>query len=435
MFDENGFIFFLDFYKAFDSVEHTFIFETLKHLGFGKKFGNFIRILYKDINSSVMLSHGTCSRFNIKRGIRQGCGSSPLLFIMVVEMLSILIKNSGIAGIDVMGKHIIISQLADDTTLFLKNKDQIPVALETINLFSKASGLQLNLNKCELFALQDHPQQSLFNIKIKKEVKYLGVVITKDKMVSDKVNIWDNIDKCKLILNRWLQRDISIFGRILLTKMDSLFRFIYPAYSLPVSNKMIKTINKLNFNFIWRNKNHYIRKEDLIKTYEGGGGNAIDFEVMNGILKLKWLKFFLNNNLSVWSYIPNLVFNKIGGLDFLLQCDFEMSKLPVKLSNFHKQVLLYWKLLFNHNFTPHNTPVWNNRYILINRKSFYMAEWHSKGVWAVSHFMDKANILQHQEFCEKFQIHCTKYKYNQVIKAIPLSLQAMVRQDILYFLK
>uniref|UniRef100_A0A8C6WYS4 Reverse transcriptase domain-containing protein n=1 Tax=Neogobius melanostomus TaxID=47308 RepID=A0A8C6WYS4_9GOBI len=431
--EENSFILFLDFYKAFDSVEHPFILETLNHFGFGENFRSTIGMLYHNINSSVLLGHGSCTRFNIKRGIRQGCGSSPLLFIMAAEMLSISLKNSDISGIDIMGEQIIISQLADDTTLFLKNEDQIPLALQTITDFTKASGLHLNLNKCELFALNDHPQQLLYNIKIKKEVKYLGITITKDKNISDKVNVWDNINKCKLTLNRWLQRDISIFGRILLTKMDSLSRLIYPAYSLPITQKMIKATNNIHFNFIWRNKCHYISKDDMIKSYQDGGGNAIDFDTMNGILKLKWLKTWLNNIHSIWYFIPNMLFNKMGGIHFLLKCDFEMSKLPVKLSDFHQQVLLYWKLIFKHNFTPHNSPIWNNRYITINRKSVYFDEWFSQGVWAVAHFLnDDGCILQYEGFCEKFQIHCTKRKYNQLVKAIPLSVRSMVKQDIFY---
>lgn len=68
-----------------------------------------IGMLYCDINSSVSLGHGTCNRFDIKRGIRQDCGSSPLLFIMVAEMLSILIKNSEIEGIDIMDKQLFMS--------------------------------------------------------------------------------------------------------------------------------------------------------------------------------------------------------------------------------------------------------------------------------------------------------------------------------------
>lgn len=168
----NGFVLFFDFYKAFDSVEHPFILKTLHHFGFGERFINVIEMLYNGINSSVALKHGTCSRFDIKRGIRQRCGSSPLLFIMVAEMLSILVRNNHIEGLNVMGRQILISQLADDTTLFLKNENQIPLALQSINQFSKASGLQLNLDKCEILTLHDYPLQPLYNIKIKKEVKY-----------------------------------------------------------------------------------------------------------------------------------------------------------------------------------------------------------------------------------------------------------------------
>lgn len=431
--DGGGFLLFLDFYKAFDRVEHPFIIKTLHKFGFGKKFLNIIGMLYNEINSSVALGHGTCSRFQIKRGIRQGCGSSPLLFIMVAEMLSLLIKNSDIEGLEVMGRLITISQLADDTTLFLKNADQIPLALQAINHFSKASGLQLNLDKCEILTLHEHPLQPIYNIKVKKEAKYLGIVISKDDTVSEQKNIWVNIDKCKSILNRWSQRDLSIFGRILLTKMDSLSRLIYPAFSLPLKDKMIKQINSINFNFIWKNKCHYIRKDDMVKSYEEGGGNVIDFDTMNGVLKVKWLKSYIQNKQSIWFIIPNLIFQKMGGIEFLLRCDFNNNRLPIKLSAFHQQVLLYWKLIYKHNFTPHNTPIWNNRYVLQKNKSIYLEEWFTKGVWAVAHLMDdEGNLLKFEHFCEKYQLVCTFNFFNKMIKAIPNSVRAMVKEDIVH---
>jgi len=50
---EKGFIFFLDFYKAFHSVEHSFILKPLYPLGFGRRFIDMIGMLYNGINSSV----------------------------------------------------------------------------------------------------------------------------------------------------------------------------------------------------------------------------------------------------------------------------------------------------------------------------------------------------------------------------------------------
>ncbi len=71
-----------------------------------------------------------------------------------------------------MGRSLIISQLADDTTLFLKDATQVPQALNVLSTFSKASGLHLNLNKCDLMTIHDHPLVSIEGIAIKKEVKY-----------------------------------------------------------------------------------------------------------------------------------------------------------------------------------------------------------------------------------------------------------------------
>ncbi len=165
--DDDGFILFLDFCKAFDTVEHPFILDTLQHFGFGECFKEIIRMLYNDINSSVLLPFGTCSRFEVKRGIRQGCPASPLLFIMSAEILAILLKNcEDVQHLNVMGHSFIVSQLADDTTLFLKNEAQIPKALEVISSFSESSGLHLNLKKCELMAIHDQSiNQSIFICK------------------------------------------------------------------------------------------------------------------------------------------------------------------------------------------------------------------------------------------------------------------------------
>ncbi len=113
-------ILFIDFYKAFDTVEHFFIFEALSKFGFGRSFINAIRTLYNGINSCFSLASGTSPRFSVGRGIRQGCPISPFLFLLAAELLSLHIKRSNIEGINIGGNTLIISQLADDTCLFLK---------------------------------------------------------------------------------------------------------------------------------------------------------------------------------------------------------------------------------------------------------------------------------------------------------------------------
>ncbi len=84
-------------------------------------------------------------------------------------------------GIHTVNQEIIISQLADDTTLFLKNSSQVPIAIKTIELFSAASGLCLNLKKCELFSLKDSNTPSVCDILVKDKVTYLGITIKKSE--------------------------------------------------------------------------------------------------------------------------------------------------------------------------------------------------------------------------------------------------------------
>lgn len=427
--EDEGYILFLDFKKAFDTVEHNFIFNSLEKFGFGMKFISFIKMLYKDINSSISLSFGTSQRFNISRGIRQGCPISPFLFILAVEMLAILIdKNSNFDRLSVFGRQIGISQLADDTAIFLKDQFQINKAIQLVNLFSKASGLHLNLNKCELLAIHGSDLDSLCNIPIKTCVKYLGITITRDSNQSVQENFVKNLSKAKAILNNWLQRDISIFGRVLLTKMELLSRFVYPASSLAIPPHLLKECNIALFNFIWKNKHHYINKNDLVHNYEEGGLNVIDLEIMNSVLKTQWLRSFLCNSNCLWFIVSSSIFGKVGGLEFLIRCDFNISKLPLKLSAFHQQVLLCWKLAFSHNFSPHKTCIWNNRFILHHNKSLFYENWFQYNILSLLDMTDSyGNVLNYKDFCLKHGFACHPKEFYSVVNAIPKNMVLLVK--------
>lgn len=62
-------------------------------------------------------------------------------------------------------------------------------------------------------------------------------------------------------------------------------RLSYAAQSLHVDNNILKSIEKMLFNFIWKNAIHYIKKSVVLNTYENGGLNMLDFCTFKGVMK------------------------------------------------------------------------------------------------------------------------------------------------------
>ena len=84
---------FLDFEKAFDTVSWKFLFKTLKHFNFGDNFINWILILYNKPLACVSNNGFSTQFFEISRGIRQGCPFFALIFILVVEIMSVKLEE------------------------------------------------------------------------------------------------------------------------------------------------------------------------------------------------------------------------------------------------------------------------------------------------------------------------------------------------------
>ena len=83
-----------DFEKVFDSISWQFLHRTLEAFNFGPYFRNWIKILYSNPQCCVT-NNGYSSQFGgLSRGIRQGCPISTLLFLLVVEIMAIHIRQN-----------------------------------------------------------------------------------------------------------------------------------------------------------------------------------------------------------------------------------------------------------------------------------------------------------------------------------------------------
>ena len=85
--DEEVFITFIDYSKAFDSVIHLHLFNTMVKMGFPKHLISLIASLYKDQKATIRWNSRKCELFNIHKGVRQGCILSPYLFNIYTEQV------------------------------------------------------------------------------------------------------------------------------------------------------------------------------------------------------------------------------------------------------------------------------------------------------------------------------------------------------------
>ena len=148
-----GYILAVDFRKAFDSISKDFLSHVLRAFRFDEDFQKWVSVLTKGTASCINHGGWVSEPFEVLCGIRQGCPFSPVAFVLAVELLAIKIRNSLIAGVETpdlgsrAGAKIKIKQLADDTTLFLKNKQDMNSSFTILKEFEGFTGLKLNVQK------------------------------------------------------------------------------------------------------------------------------------------------------------------------------------------------------------------------------------------------------------------------------------------------
>ena len=84
---------FIDYAKAFDCVDHKKLWKILKEMGIPEHLICLLRNLYAGQEATVRTGHGTTDRFQIGKGICQGCILSPCLFNLYAEYI---MRNAGL---------------------------------------------------------------------------------------------------------------------------------------------------------------------------------------------------------------------------------------------------------------------------------------------------------------------------------------------------
>ena len=116
---------FIDYEKAFDTVEHFAIFEALRKTNEKKNetYINILQNIYNQATARVHLDKLMSTEFQIHRGVRQGDPLSPKLFTAVMEEV---FKKAEISeGVNVDGENLSNLRFADDVALLSETTKQM----------------------------------------------------------------------------------------------------------------------------------------------------------------------------------------------------------------------------------------------------------------------------------------------------------------------
>ena len=150
---KKGSLCFLILKKAFNSTEWPYLKATINFFNFGPDILNWISIFYNDVSSCVLNNHAS-TFFPLHRGVRQGCPLPGVLFVLGIDMFGRALKNNNsIKGILVNNHEIKVTQYADDTTIFVRDRDSVVQLLDLLENFSLLSGLEINTAKTEVMWL------------------------------------------------------------------------------------------------------------------------------------------------------------------------------------------------------------------------------------------------------------------------------------------
>jgi exonuclease III len=299
----------LDFLKAFDRCSHRYLFEAISGYGFNESFQKWVRILYNNVSSSVIVNNHVSEPFAYSRGVRQGCSISPLLFVLCLEPMAIKIrKEESIKGLALPGRPVSVKDVmfADDVTGVVTSGRGMDSFMHIVDRFCFASGFLLNFIKTKGFFLgkwrsrSDHP----FGISWPERVKLLGCLFGYTVSGDD---IWGPIlKKFQKVLNFSKLSGLTLKQKSIIISTFACSKIWYTGSIYIMPKVYIDQFQASIYKFLWPTA-HYepISRAVQILPFLNGGLSVVNVKLKLCALYIMHLcRYISNPNLS-WGCFTN----------------------------------------------------------------------------------------------------------------------------------
>ena len=297
---------------------------------------------------------------------------------MLVEILALAIRrDTQIKGIQIENKEVKISQLADDTTCFMRDHSSIKAIFKLLKEFQEISGLKCNPDKTEALGLGPYKQIQFPNTGVRwvtGTFKSLGIYF---EYREEQMSIL-NMDKKRHIMDDvmglWSFRNLSLLGRILIVKSLVLSKIVYICTSLHINHNVLQDIQRSINNFIWRNGTPKVVFNSLKQHICDGGLKAPCVLSQNKAFKLSWVKIIVFGEESSCKAVIQYLLPFMNLKDiFTSRADLSDHNQLTKVPLFYRDLFDYWNEV-KKNMQPRsavdicNEFLWFNDFIQIDKR-------------------------------------------------------------------
>ncbi|KAK7107318.1 hypothetical protein V1264_015265 [Littorina saxatilis] len=212
---------FLDYEKAFDSVDRQTLWKLLRHYGVPEKITNIIKKSYEKMTCRIVHGRQLTDAFEVRTGVRQGCLLSPFLFLLAIDWVMKTSTDQKRNGIQwTLWTQLDDLDFADDLALLSHTQQQMQEKTGIVADNSASLGLHINRGKSKVFKT-NAPNNTPITVEgsALEEVDsftYLGSIL--DKQGGTDADVKTRIGKARAAFHQlkkiWGSSEVSITTKI-----------------------------------------------------------------------------------------------------------------------------------------------------------------------------------------------------------------------------